>query len=535
MGTTGSIRLAMDGSDVGDKIQHVFVLMLENRSFDHVFGRYPGSDTPAKTVNHLDASGWMGRSLSDAAGKAYALASAVAADHVTPDPPHEIEDVYYQLTGLSPWITPRGSYSYNGVPKTNDGFVKAYLETPEIAQLKGVDPVPVIASWTPEQLPVLASLAREYALCDRWFSSMPGPTWPNRLFVHAGHSGGLDYSPGPGDCTERFLLRGYELGTNIFQALPQRAAIYSDGAIPLAFALEGINNSPHSDAPIVPFNRFCDDLAKGVLDDKRYVFIEPNYGKALGTNVTNEYDGGNSQHAVASFQAGEKLVQTVYNSLRNSKLWARSLLVITWDEHGGFFDHEPPPTHPSLVPTGTRDYSKHGFAFDSLGVRVPALLISPYIKPGFIDSATRDHSVIPNFVAHWFSGAPLPQGRQPAPGGVTALSAASDCFDWGLDPAAGRLPQVSMTWGTGLSLWTHQLGSFGRGVKDAVMPAVAISQGEASRTVKSRAVLAGLAQVKAAAGVPGATQAVAAPTLATLQGLKTRAEHLAFIQGKTKA
>jgi phospholipase C len=545
MAGSNGVTQSSDGSDVSGKIQHVFVLMMENRSFDHVFGRYMASDTPDKKLDNLINSTWINRSLTDSHGKSYVVGDALAKDNVTPDPPHEMEDTLYQLTGTEPDRAPTAQYSYQGQAKTNLGFLKAYLDTPAIAKLADVDPSPVIASWDPGSAGVLSSLAQEYALCDKWFSSLPGPTWPNRLFVHAGHSGGLDYSPGTGSCTASFLVDGYDLGTNIFDQLHQAltgnqaptAAIYTDGAVPLALCLKGINNNKlGSKAPIVPFNQFADDLKAGNLNSKSYIFIEPNYGKALGTNVTNEYDGGNSQHAVASFQAGEQLIADVYNALRASDLWATSLLILTWDEHGGFFDHCAPPSDPSLVPQGTTQYSQHQFNFDTLGVRVPALFISPYVRSGYIDSEIRDHSVIPNFVSSWFTGVPLPQGRQPAPGGVTALSAQSGLFDWTLDPKAPRLPVASLTWAGQVRVATQSALSTVKGALDKVLPAGVKVDEPPSRTVQSRVVLTALAKGKSqaqAATTPEAVQQVGQATQAEVQALTTRNEHLAYIKNNT--
>jgi phospholipase C len=543
--------------DVSGNIRHVFVLMMENRSFDHVFGRYTGSDTKAmsepdaRKLDNLVNSPWFHRSLADAHGKAYDLSDAAAADHVSPDPPHEMEDTLFQLTGIAPDRDPHAQYSYKGLAKTNLGFISAYLSTPDIAALPQVgDPAAVIASWQPSDMGVLSALAQEYALCDKWFSSLPGPTWPNRLFVHAGHSGGLDYSPDAGSCAATFFVDGYNLGTTIFDQLHNNlvgdeaptASIYTDGAIPLALCLKGISNNPMSSkAPILPYNQFAGDLAGGKLDLKKYIFIEPNYGKALGTNVTNEYDGGNSQHAVASFQAGEQLIADVYNAIRNSDLWSTSLLIITWDEHGGFFDHCAPPTDPSLIPApgpgGPLAYSQHKFNFDTLGVRVPALFISPYVKKGYIDSEVRDHSVIPNFISSWFTTKPLPQGRQPSPNGVTGLSAKSAFFDWSLkDPNNTRLRNVSLTMASQAKLTLQKAASTVSGLVEPYRSTGIVGQGPASRTLKTRVVLAALAKAKKQAATAATAQDRAKVGMATkqaVQSLKTRDEHLDYIKKNT--
>jgi len=135
--------------------------------------------------------------------------------------------------------------------------------------------------------------------------------------------------------------------------------------------------------------------------DAAYTFIEPNYDVLHGQADMFRY--GDSQHPPGSVAAGERLIKQVYEIVRKSPRWDHSLLIITWDEHGGFYDHALPPRAP---PTGLRGQS-HGFMFDQLGPRVPAVVVSPLIPRNMVEHRTLEHSVIPATVEQLFGLSPL--------------------------------------------------------------------------------------------------------------------------------
>jgi phospholipase C len=139
---------------------------------------------------------------------------------------------------------------------------------------------------------------------------------------------------------------------------------------------------------------FKSDVQSKVPFSANYIFIEPNYGNAFDSNTEADFEGGNSQHSVGDVTKGERLIKDTYETIRNSKLWPESCLVITYDEHGGFFDHIKPPI---TVPPGDKEkYNINKFDFKRLGVRVPAVVISPWVEKGFVDQNTvYDHSSIP--------------------------------------------------------------------------------------------------------------------------------------------
>src|SRR2546426_1858905 len=167
-------------NNLQDRIKYVFVVMLENRAFDHMLGlsHIQGIDAVSgqpTTIDGLNASNDWNLDLQG--NKVYASSPA---DWSMPyDPHHEFNDVKEQLCGAG------GAYPHIN----NSGFVTSY------SKIDPAHPGEIMKCYAPDQLPVLTALAQEFAVCDHWFSSMPGPTWPNRFFVHAASSGGLDDSP----------------------------------------------------------------------------------------------------------------------------------------------------------------------------------------------------------------------------------------------------------------------------------------------------------------------------------------------------
>src|SRR5580698_4555300 len=207
----GSKNLHSAGGDsMGfDQIEHVFVLMLENRSFDHLLGFSGIAGTDAETAGPTVIDGLKGGESNSFNGQTYAVSPG--ADYRMPtDPNHEFPDVLHQLCG------PAATYQSGGPYPTVDdsGFVASYVAS------GGSNPGEVMECYQPEQLPVLNALASEFVVCDNWHASMPGPTWPNRMFVHAASSGGLDHSPSTDEIVEWETIGGFffKNGT-IFDAL----------------------------------------------------------------------------------------------------------------------------------------------------------------------------------------------------------------------------------------------------------------------------------------------------------------------------
>lgn len=370
--------------------------MLENRSFDHLFGQ----------LNTLDfrVAGLAGNEFNyddPNAPQPGQVRSVYPADRFDMpfDPPHEFPDVQFQLYGPAPDRPHEPNAPTDPAPMS--GFVFRTLAT--IPNLYAEDAARVMSYFRPDQIPVLRTLAQEFALCNAWYSSLPGPTWPNRFFVHAATSGGLNYSPSGEQIIAGFSFKN---GT-IYDRLTEKCwRIYHDG-MPQSIGICDLrwNYLKQIDTPFDsnfrPMTEFEADIAAGDLPE--YTFIEPNY------DTGNNYIGGNSMHPLNDIRKGEALVKRVYETLRQSNFWDQTMLIITFDEHGGFFDHVSPP--PTVATGDDHRYAADDmpFAFDRLGIRVPALVISAYTQKGTVvgtasagDPDFFDHSSIPATVAKRF-------------------------------------------------------------------------------------------------------------------------------------
>jgi len=357
--------------------------MLENRSFDHLLGfsGLEGTD-PAGRPTKVDG---LTGSESNVSPSGLAVPVSQPADYVSDyGPGHEFKDVREQLCGRG------GAYSAQAPPPgqtdpniTNGGYVTNFsLHTRK-------DPGAVMRCFSPSQLPVLTSLAREFAVCDRWFSSLPGPTWPNRYFIHAASSGGLDDSPSFSRQFRSVLTDGFkfENGT-IYDRLDGAGrgwAIYSDDEFPQALSIAGMR--ARFEEGFRPFKQLRADLSDPGFS-RSYVFIEPDYHA-----FTGKFRGGNSQHPMDDMTSGERFLKDAYEAIRSSPVWEKSLLIVNYDEHGGFYDHVVPPAtvHPgdSITSPGN---DHNGFNFQQLGVRVPAVIVSPFVARGTIDHTEYDHT-----------------------------------------------------------------------------------------------------------------------------------------------
>jgi len=389
------------------KIKHVFVLVLENRSFDHMLGLAGLEGIDAVTGKPTKADDLVGNphfNIDPVRPEGLVFATSPAEyQFFAPDvcPGHEFHDTLTQLCGANAVYPDPGTGGYP--PIDNSGFVASYRAIGAPA------PAKIMCCYSPEQVPVLTTLAREFALCDRWFSSVPGPTWPNRFFIHAASSAGLDDSPSHFEVATAALVEGYHFkkGT-IYDRLDDRCLdwmVFMGDQLPQVFAISGMSAARLQ-------GRFHDfyEFAAIVNDpdfSTSYIFIEPDYGNVLPT-TPRDFTGGNSQHPLDDIVAGERLIKQVYETIRNSPHWHESLLVITHDEHGGFFDHVTPPTTVSPGDKTTApENNHHGFEFTQLGVRVPAVVISPFIPRGTIDHTVYDHASLLATVEKMYGLKPL--------------------------------------------------------------------------------------------------------------------------------
>lgn len=343
---------------MAQNIRHVVVLMLENRSFDHMLGFTLGPGYPVDGLTGSESN------PVSPTNPATVSVSPDAPFEMVTDGGHSLSDTNIQL-----FLNPAGPPPAGGQP--NQGFVFNY------GQQKGMAPAgagEIMRCFNPASLPTLSTLAAEFAVCDRWFSSMPGPTWPNRFFVHSATS--------KGEISNNWRAN-YDMRT-IFENLTEAGltwGIFSHD-VPQAQLLWRLLAVEFEDnwQSIGGFKRLA---REGRLPS--YSFIEPKY--------TGLFGEANDQHPPHDVRPGEKLIASVYEAVRTSPQWNDTLLVVTYDEHGGLYDHvEPPSSGPAATPP---DDKTAKFGFNRLGVRVPTVLVSPWIPRGTIVSTTFDHASVP--------------------------------------------------------------------------------------------------------------------------------------------
>lgn len=407
---SGGCKASMTRIAPSARITHVFVVMLENHSFDNMFAM---SGIPGiKAATTSDSNSYDGRTYNVQSGAPLSLPT---------DPGHEFDDVLEQLAGQHAEYPAGGEYP----TIKNSGFAANYAtSTTEGPKPPSQDVIDIMACFeTRTQLPVLYHLATEFALCDQWYSSLPGPTWPNRFFIHGASSSGLDDSPTKFEMAEWEVPgEGFEYPNgSIFKALsdagipyrlyndstgfPAFLSLYSDdpnkgspvGAVAQVSALSGVTL-----LDINSLKTFATDL-QGPYPYP-YTFIEPHYGDVTG----NTYAGGSSQHPMDDVYGGEHLLKSVYEAIRSSPYWDTSLLIITYDEHGGLYDSVMPPGDaPAPGDSHSGGYGRHGFTFKQYGVRVPAIIVSPLIPKGKVDHTVYDHSSVPKTLEQLWGLKPL--------------------------------------------------------------------------------------------------------------------------------
>jgi phospholipase C len=342
------------------EIKHLVVLMLENRSFDQMLGWL---QSPAYQIDGVDGTQF---NLDATGARVFVNKDADYSGDYTGDVNHDFLSVNQQIFGTE--------NPAPGAPATMSGFVQNYFG-------KTNDPGKshrVMNCFDPKKVPVIATLAQQYALCTRWFSSVPGPTLPNRAYAHAATS------VGHVDMTINWWKESKTIYELLHDGHNRTAKIYyTDATMALTF---GGLIARQSLFFIPDFDEFFDDCKSNNLPD--YCFLEPRYNASNGDDPI----AANDQHPDNDVSEGEALIKDVYNAVRsNADTWESTLLVIVYDEHGGLFDHIAPPAAVSPDSINTSPPNP-AFDFTRLGVRVPAVLVSPYIAAGTIVTDTFDHS-----------------------------------------------------------------------------------------------------------------------------------------------
>jgi phospholipase C len=417
-------------SSRANALDHVVVVLFENRSFDNVLGRlYSPGDR--KTFD-----GVIGKSLSNpipewAAHGAdrRAVPYTVASDLDSPNPDSG-EEWFHTNTQLfnvlddanrfklgadvtAPWNAPPP-----GTPPTMDGFVTDYIST-FTAEL-GRQPVyreyaQIMTGFTPEQLPVLNGIAREFGVFDHWFSEVPSQTFMNRSFWIAATSSGLVVNR---PARKWFTENDAETILERLERHGRTWKVYVTEPMPVSFTgiIHFARLKDQLATHFVPFAKFEEDALAGRLPD--FSFIEPNllaghgdYHPALGRVLGPAVEIG--LDPPASTLAGEAFLGRVFNAYRSAtsrsgaNVWNTALL-IGWDEPGGTFDHVHPGPVPPPDPAAPA--GELGFRFDRSGYRVPAIIVSPWIEPGSVYNEEYRHtSLIATLRKMWDLGEALTQ------------------------------------------------------------------------------------------------------------------------------
>ncbi|KAH0456691.1 hypothetical protein IEQ34_014598 [Dendrobium chrysotoxum] len=366
-------------------IRTIVILVQENRSFDHMLG-WMKSLNPS--IDGVTGSESNPISTSDPSSSTVQFSDQ--AEYVDPDPGHSIQAIYEQVYGV-PFSAGETPITPAGVKPPMNGFVQQAER-----QEKGLSEA-VMNGFRPDSVPVYRELVSEFAVCDRWFASLPASTQPNRLFVHSATSHGLTSND------TKKLVEGLPQKT-IFDSLDEAGfdfGIYYQYPPATLFyrnlrKLKYIGRFHQFD---LSFKRHCKE---GKLPN--YVVVEQRY-------FDLKILPGNDDHPSHDVAEGQKFIKEVYEALRSSPQWNEILFVITYDEHGGFFDHVPTPVDGVPSPDGIVGPDPFNFKFDRLGVRVPTIFISPWIEKGIVvhrpsgpDSSSEfEHSSIPATVKKIFN------------------------------------------------------------------------------------------------------------------------------------
>lgn len=285
-----------------------------------------------------------------------------------------------------------------------DGFVTSYSA---IHRINPGDRPIVMGYFNGPQVPMSDFFARNYAICDHWFSSLPASTQPNRLMSMSGFSQIID---------NVIVLPDQDLVYDWLDRHNVRWRVYHEG-IPF-FALmpkwlPAIVGNDH----FRPFGQFFRDVTEEPDDEfPQVIFLEPIYTDAPHLGRSSD------DHAPSPISPGQQFLLDAYRAASlDPGRWSRMVMVVTYDEHGGIFDHVSPPLVPTAPPAG----ANYNTPFNSLGVRVPSFVVSPYVTAGRVYGETLDHISILKFIGEKFGGG---QGYSPVVDG-RPVGSVSDVLD----------------------------------------------------------------------------------------------------------
>ena len=400
---------------------HVVVLMFENRSFDNILGYlYTDAELPdGVSYNGLNSGTYsnVGPAGDVIEAHVYIGDTDAVMRHPSPDPGEHYPHVNTQLFGI---IDPKTNADlwnnelrepYNAPVKSSvadmSGFVKDYIvnwEELRKGQKANYDDYRVImGNFSSEMLPVFSTIAKSFAVYDNWFAAVPSQTFCNRSFFHAATSHGFVTNKDLGGYDKWIDAPATPTVFNGLQDAGLTWRVYYDKQQMVSFTgmLHAAVLQPFWKTNFRSMEQFHLDVKNGDLPD--YAFIEPrmifnhnDMHPPFGTLREGEYDGQKVYNsALSDVRAGEALLHSVYSSLREARSTTGSNAVntaflITFDEHGGTYDHVVPPS--AVPPLASAPKGEMGFGFDRLGCRVPAILVSAYTATGTVIHDEMHHS-----------------------------------------------------------------------------------------------------------------------------------------------
>jgi phospholipase C len=364
-------------------IDHVVLVMMENRSFDHYFGALKHEEGRSVLATPLDFANVNREGLATFPHLAHNMC-------IMQDPPHS-------------WNSSRVQYSGGEC----SGFIEAMIQRHGGS---GYDPGLVMGYHNRSQLPVSYGLADQYTLCQRWFGSQLSSTWPNRMYSHAAQNMGIRGNSTPSGSIFYDVRTLWHL---LEEAGKEWSYYYSD--LPFIALLKDVGSSER----VRRIEEFYWDCENGTLPS--VCMVEPSFSF-------------NDDHPPHHPLLGQLFLATVHNALAQSPAWERTLLVINYDENGGFFDHVSPPLLPD---------ARANEGFDQAGFRVPALACGPWVKPGWVDDEVRDHTSSLKGIQELFDLESLTERDEAAIGFDALLDHAS--MEAGTPNAPATLPVIEMS------------------------------------------------------------------------------------------
>lgn len=396
------------------KIDTIVIVIMENRSFDHALGYLSLSGPAQIPLEGLkDNPGWMDARANQFNGKIFKV-HRVGSDYAISDPQHNRESIRTQIE-LPPVDHSLGKMG---------GFVESYTK---FSKPHPPDLSAVMGYYDASSVPVFDFFARNYCVCDHWFSSLPLGTQANRLMAMAGESSIIDNAPAglPFQKLVYDWLREHHIPWSAYQ---------SGGFLPffslmphwfLEIVVSLTSSQSGGPGHFRRYDQFKSDWQSKAIAPS-VIFIEPEY-------TDGPHSVPNDDHPPTGIAPGQQFLAGIYSTLISSpEKWAKTMLIVTYDEHGGFFDHVPPLPIEAVA---------GGQRFSTTGVRVPAFVISPFARRG-VFSGHLDHTSILQLLDDRFGG---------GPGYSVAVNERQKHFDRLLNalvPEVGPTPELTLSVGT---------------------------------------------------------------------------------------